>query len=142
LKLRFCAWRNDSYDGPNDIRLFAVYYDPQEHAQLAHSLGLQKSFLGVVSGYGSDDYNGRNNVVLTHEMLHTLGASDKFNPKTNQALSPLGFGEPERSPLYPQSHAELMAVRIPLSKNKSKMPNGLSQTLIGDATALEIGWIK
>ncbi len=105
-------------------------------------MGLQKGFLGVVNGYGRDDYNGRNNVVLTHEMLHTLGASDKYNPKTNQALYPLGFAKPERSPLYPQSTAELMAGRIPMRKNKSKMPNGLSQTLIGDATPLEIGWIK
>jgi hypothetical protein len=73
LHLRYWAWRNDSFDGPSDIRLFAVYYDPDEHPNLAHSLGLRKGFLGVVNGYGNNKYDGRNNVVLAHEMLHTLG---------------------------------------------------------------------
>lgn len=140
LRLRYWAWRNDSFDGPNDIRMFTVYYDPDEHPNLAHSLGLQKGFLGVVNGYGDAKYDGRNNVVLAHEMLHTLGASDKYNPQTNQALFPIGYADPERSPLYPQTHAELMAGRIPLSKNNSKMPNTIGQTLIGNLTALEIGW--
>ena len=140
LHLRYWAWRNDSFDGPSDIRMFTVYYDPDEHPNLAHSLGLQKGFLGVVNGYGDPNYDGRNNVVLAHEMLHTLGASDKYHPTTNQALFPIGYADPEQSPLYPQTHAELMAGRIPLSKNKSKMPNTVSQTLIGTATALEIGW--
>ena len=142
LHLRYWAWRNDSFDGPSDIRLFAVYYDPDEHPNLAHSLGLRKGFLGVVNGYGNNKYDGRNNVVWAHEMLHTLGASDKYHPTTNQALFPIGYADPEQTPLYPQTHAELMAGRIPLSENKSKMPDTIRKTLIGNWTALEIGWLR
>ena len=142
LRLRFWAWRNDSFDGPKDIRIFVAYYDPQEHATLAHSLGLQQGFLGVVNAYGDSDYDGRNNVVIAHEMLHTLGASDKYDPQTNAAQFPDGFAEPDRSPRYPQQLAELMAGRIPRSASESTMPNKLRETVIGQATAREIGWLK
>lgn len=142
LRLRLWAWRNDTFDGPADIRLFVVYYDPDARARLAHSLGLQKGFLGVVNAYGDPAYDGRNNVVLAHEMLHTLGASDKYDPRTNLAYFPTGFAEPERSPLYPQRRAELMAGRIPVNASEAKMPATLADTVIGRATALEIGWIE
>lgn len=142
LRLRLWAWQNDTFDGPSDIRLFAVYYDPDEHATLAHSLGLQKGFLGVVNGYGEASYEGRNNVVLAHEMLHTLGATDKYDPRTNRARYPEGFAAPERPSRYPQQHAELMAGRIPISASESKMPTNLAQTVVGRMTALEIGWIE
>ena len=35
-RLRFWAWRHDSFDGPKDIRIFVAYYDPDEHQKLAH----------------------------------------------------------------------------------------------------------
>lgn len=142
LRLRLWAWRNDTFDGPADIRLFAVYYDPRVRERLAHSLGLQKGFIGVVHGFGDREYDGRNNVVLAHEMLHTLGASDKYDRRTNEALFPLGFAEPDRSPLYPQRLAEIMAGRIPIAPGSSKMPRSLDDTAIGAATALEIGWVE
>jgi len=138
LRLRYRAWPNDSFDGPDDIRLFVVYYDPDEHCVLAHSLGLQQGFLSVMNGFGGEKYDGRNNVVLAHEMLHTLGASGRYDPRTNQALFPEGFAQPGRSPRYP----ELMAGRLPQSATKSKMPNSLKQIVIGRTSAVEIGWVK
>ncbi len=142
LRLRLWAWHHDTFDGPSDIRIFVVFHDPDEHAKLAHSLGLQKGFVGVVNAYADRKYDGRNNVVIAHEVLHTLGATDKYDPQTNQPYYPDGFAEPERSPLYPQKFAELMAGRIPLSKNDAKMPGKLTRTMIGRATATEIGWVK
>ncbi len=142
LRLRLWAWRNDTFDGPADIRLFAIYYDPDERTTLAHSLGLQKGFLGVVHGFGDPAYDGRNNVVLAHELLHTIGASDKYDPRTNEALFPIGFADPDREPLYPQRRAEIMAGRIPLAPGSGKMPRSLGDTVIGPATALEIGWVE
>ena len=142
LRLRWWAWRNDTFDGPSDVQLFAVYYDPDEHSTLAHSLGLQKGFLGVVNGFGKASYVGRNNVVLAHEMLHTLGASDKYDPRNNQAIFPEGFADPESPSQYPQKRAEIMAGRIPISNTESKMPTKLSQTVVGEMTAREIGWIE
>jgi len=45
-------------------------------------------------------------------------------------------------PRYPQRYAEIMAGRVPLGANRQEMPADLSQTLVGPATAREIGWIK
>jgi hypothetical protein len=115
-----------------------VYYDPDEHCVLAHSIGLQQGFLGVVNGFGSEKYDGRNNVVLAQEMLHILGASGRYDPRTNQALFPEGFAQPGRSPRYPQ----VMAGRIPQSATKSKMPNSLKQIVVRHTSAVEIGWVK
>ena len=115
-----------------------MYYDPDEHCVLAHSLELQQGFLGVVNGFDGEKYDGRNNVILAHEMLHTLGASGKYDPRTNQALFPKGFAQPGRSPRYP----EVMAGRTPQSATKPNMPNSLKQTIIGRTSAVEIGWVK
>ena len=142
LQLRFWAWRHDSFDGPKDIRIFVAYYDPDEHPTLAHSLGLQQGFLGVLNAYGNSEYDGVNNVVIAHEMLHTLGASDKYNPQTNEAQFPDRFAEPDRSPRYPQQLAELMAGRIQRSAGTSAMPNELRGTVVGQTSAREIGWLR
>jgi hypothetical protein len=55
---------------------------------------------------------------------------------------PDGFAYPEKSPRYPQDFAELMGGRVPMSETKAEIPNSLAQTLIGDRTAREIGWLK
>lgn len=141
LRLRYWAWRHETYDGPAQIRLFVVYHDPKEHPRLAHSFGLRKGHIGVVNAYGATDYEGRNNVVLTHELLHTLGATDKYDPATSQPIQPTGYAEPDRVPLLPQRLAELMGGRIPLTATKSRMPDSLAEAMIGPITAREIGWI-
>jgi hypothetical protein len=35
-----------------------------------------------------------------------------------------------------------MGGRVPMSEYKAEIPKSLAQTLIGDKTAREIGWIK
>jgi hypothetical protein len=44
--------------------------------------------------------------------------------------------------LYPQSFAELMGGRIPVSSTEATTPESLQQVLIGAKTASEIGWRK
>jgi hypothetical protein len=83
---------------------------------------------------------GSNDVVIAHELLHTLGATDKYEATSNQPRYPDGFAEPALEPRYPQRYAELMAGRIPLAANKARIPNSLQEVLIGPATAAEIGW--
>ena len=73
--------------------------------------------------------------------MHTLGAGDKY-ADNNLPLFPDGYADPDRSPLYPQIRAELMAGRIPISENESKMPRNLGKTVVGHSTALEIGWLN
>jgi hypothetical protein len=141
LKLRYWSWSHDNWNGPKpDIQMFVRYFDPSSSPRLAHSLGLQKGMLGVVNAFAHRKMSGSNNVVIAHELLHTVGATDKYNLKTHQPFYPLGFAEPERDPLYPQRWAELMAGRIPLSETKAVTPDSLDYVLIGKATAIEIRW--
>ncbi len=142
LSLRLWAWRVDNYQGPGDIKLFVLYYDPADHRQLDHSLGLQKGQIGVVKVFAARRDAPGNNVVIAHELLHTLGAVDKYDLATGQPLFPDGFAEPERNPLYPQELAEIMGALVPVAEGKIAMPEGLGQVVVGAATAREIGWVK
>ncbi len=141
LKLRYWAATHDTFDGPEpDVRMFVVYYDPQTHKRLNHSLGLQKGLIGVVNAFASKPLARRNNVVVAHEFLHTVGASDKYDPSTNLPLYPIGYAEPDRSPLHPQQRAEIMGGRIPIDRQRAVMPDSLADCVVGSATALEIRW--
>jgi hypothetical protein len=143
LQLRFWAWRNADYPGPRpDVRMFLLYHDPALVARVAHSLGLQKGLIGVVHVFASEEQANSNNVVITHELLHTVGASDKYDPATNQPRHPEGYAEPDREPLLPQSFAEIMGGRIPLSSEDAHIPSGLHEVVIGAATAREIRWLR
>lgn len=143
LQLRYWVMRTGwRYDGPPaDIRIFVRFHDVEKQTQLAHSLGLQKGLVGIVNAYASNDYAARNNVVIAHEVLHTLGATDKYNPDNGQPVYPDGFAEPQRSPLYPQYKAEIMGGRIPESDQRSRMPASLKTTMVGRITAREIRWL-
>ena len=143
LRMRYWAWRVDAPPGPApDIKLFVLYHDPALSPALPHSLGLQKGLLGVVHVFADAHMTGSNDTVIAHELLHTLGATDKYDLASDQPLRPDGFAEPNREPLYPQSFAELMAGRIPVSSTEAEQPASLQQVLIGPKTASEIGWKK
>ena len=143
LELRYWAYQNDTFSGPRpDIRIFLVYYDSNTHHKLRHSLGLEKGLIGVVNAFASRRYTARNNVVIAHELLHTLGATDKYDYASGQPIYPDGYSEPDNKPLYPQLSAEIMGGRIPLSKAESKMPSSLSRVVIGSKTAQEIRWLS
>jgi hypothetical protein len=143
LKLRYWASQHDAFSGnkPN-IRLFALYHDPARVQSLSHSLGLEKGMIGVAHVFASDRQAGANNIVLAHEMLHTLGASDKYDLATNLPLYPAGYAEPALTPRYPQASAEIMAGRTPLSATKAETPDDLTQAVIGAETARELRWLK
>jgi len=143
LRLRYWAFRNDNFDGPKpDVQMFVVYHDPDTHNTLRHSLGIQKGMIGVVNAYAGRSLAQRNNVVIAHEFLHTLGASDKYDRANNQPIYPDGYAEPDRTPLHPQRKAEIMAGRIPLSDHQAVMPKSFAASSIGAKTAHEIRWIN
>jgi len=143
LKMRYWAWRVDAPPGPApDIKLFVLYHDPAISPALPHSLGLQKGLIGVVHVFADAGMKGSNDTVIAHELLHALGATDKYDLASNQPLHPDGFAEPNREPLYPQSWAELMAGRMPISSTEAQTPESLQHVLIGPKTASEIGWKK
>jgi hypothetical protein len=92
--------------------------------------------------YAGANASGTNQVVLTHELLHTLGATDKYDRTTGAPLVPVGLGDPELSPLFPQTTAEIMAGRIAVSTADGVMPDSLGSVVVGPDTAREIGWTQ
>ncbi len=142
LQLRYWSWMHaDGIEPAPDIKMFVLYYDPQEHVRLPHSVGLQKGMLGIVHAFSSPRMAGSNRVVLAHELLHTLGASDKYDPASNLPLHPHGYAEPGRVPLHPQTKAEIMAGRVPVSETMAAIPADLEASVIGNLTAAEIRWV-
>jgi hypothetical protein len=143
LRLRHWAWSVDTYSGLSpDVRLFVIYYDPSTNDTLAHSLGLEKGMIGVVNAFASSAMAGSNNVVIAHELLHTLGATDKYDARTTQPRFPDGYARPDANPRYPQRFAEIMAGRVPVSASESTIPPSLNATVVGEATAREINWLE
>lgn len=141
LKLRFWAWRASGHvNEPEDIRMFVLYHDPALTPQVPHSLGLTKGLIGVVNAFAAPQMDGENAVVIAHELLHTVGASDKYLPGNDAPRFPDGYGDPHQVPLYPQRFAEIMAGRIMLSADRWQQAANLDEALIGPATALEIRW--
>lgn len=144
LKMRYWAWRTarENNDTSSNIQVFVQYHDPALTDRVAHSLGLQKGLVGVVNAFASRKLAGQNNVVIAHELLHTVGATDKYDPHNSLPLYPQGFAEPDRKPLYPQTWAEIMGGRIPISEQQAELPMSLGKTLVGPETAAEINWIR
>jgi hypothetical protein len=141
LKLRWFAWREATVSrAPPRVRLFVLYHDPTTLHTVPDSHGMQKGLIGVVHAFALRPMAGSNNIVITHELLHTLGATDKYDPRTGAPLFPIGFADPTRQPLYPQEEAEIMAGRRALSAQDAQMPAALSAVVVGPATAKEIRW--
>ena len=142
LKVRWWAYRNTDTVGPGpQVKMFLLYFDPAQSKRLAHSTGLQKGLIGRVNVFASGNMAKQNNVVIAHEFLHTLGATDKYDPATNQPLYPEGYADPDLKPLLPQRYAEIMAGRIPLSQTEAETPASLDDALVGSKTAQEINWL-
>jgi hypothetical protein len=106
------------------------------------SHGLQKGLVGVVHAFAVKEMAGSNNIVIAHELLHTLGASDKYQPATGAPEFPSGYGDPDQKPLYPQLNAEVMAVQRAMTANQFEMPVSLRNVVVGPVTAGEIRWTR
>ncbi|MEJ0086808.1 MAG: hypothetical protein WDO72_14070 [Pseudomonadota bacterium] len=142
LKVRLYARRNSHPPGraPPQIRIFVLFHDPAFTQAVPHSVGLQKGLVGVVHAYAEREMNQPNNVVIAHEILHTLGATDKYDPATLAPVFPFGYAEPALEPLYPQRLTEIMAGRRAVDAHTFEMPDSLADVRVGEATALEIRW--
>ena len=140
LKMRW--WAGSSTDAQDriepDVRIFVRYHKPDLTVVLENSVGLQKGMVGIVNGYANRRHRGTNNVIIAHEFLHTLGATDKYEPGSGQPIGPDGLGEPDLQPLFPQRYAEIMGGRIALAENDAVIPKSLKYAVIGALTASEI----
>jgi hypothetical protein len=144
LRLRYYAFRHADFAGraPARIRLFVLYHDAASQTRAPASHGLEKGLVGLVHGFADERLEGSNALVIAHELLHTVGARDKYDPATGLPSYPLGFPDPKQSPLYPQEDTEIMAGRRALSPTESEMPRSLAHVVVGPATALEVGWTR
>ncbi len=138
LKMRFWVASVTDDDIEPDVRIFLRYHSPDYDMPLENSVGIQKGMFGIVNAFASRQYRGSNSVIIAHEFLHTLGASDKYDPANGLPIAPHGLAEPGRSPLYPQRMAEIMGGRIALAANDAVIPTSLTQVIIGPETAREV----
>jgi hypothetical protein len=141
LKMRWWVWRMQRNDGliAADVQLFVFYHAQGVDSEMKMSVGMRKGMYGLVKAYTGKDMQAQNNVVIAHELLHVLGATDKYVFATGDPEFPFGYADPERQPLFPQTEAEIMGGRIPLSAYQSVTPVSLEQCRIGHKTAEEIG---
>lgn len=124
-----------------DITLFALYENGDQGGALDRSTALRKGMIAVARLFAQRRMHGSNQMIIAHELLHTLGASDKYDLASGQPLWPQGYAAPDSKPRHPQQRAELMAGRIPLGPDSAVVPASLAEVLIGPATAVEIGWL-
>jgi hypothetical protein len=139
LKLRVWVYRQSDQLLPQlgTVKLFVLYHAPRDGVALEHSLGLQKGLIGVVHAFADPGQAHQNHVVIAHELLHTLGATDKYDAEGRPAY-PQGFAEPELPREMPRRQAEIMAGRMVNAAGRLVMPSSLDQCVIGALTAHEI----
>jgi hypothetical protein len=142
LRMRWWSWlqgfKNDLVRP--DIQMFVLYHSLEANNEVGISVGMRKGRYGIVKAYAKESMNPRNLIVFTHEMLHVLGATDKYVLSTGEPLFPHGYADPKQQPLFPQTRAEIMGGRIPLNSFSSAMPDSLEDCRIGRQTAEEIGF--
>ena len=143
LRLRYYRHRMVAAVSPRpQIAMFLLYHDPALVSSVPHSAGLQRGLTAVVHVFASRSQEAQNRIVMAHELLHTFGATDKYDLATGLPQYPDGFADPQRLPRYPQQLAEIMAVKVPLTPTDARMPDGLEEECVGPVTAREIGWIR
>jgi hypothetical protein len=121
--------------------MFVLYQKGNSAGPMERSVGIQNGSYGVVNAVASRQMAARNRIIITHELLHILGASDKYDFRSGQPLAPEGLANPQQSPLYPQQRAEIMGARIATSAASWQRPATLKSCVIGSQTASEIGWL-
>ena len=142
LKMRWWSWRHGSQDDlvGDDIRMYILYQKQNSEGPLERSVGIKNGSYGLVNAVATREMAARNRVIIAHELLHILGATDKYDFYTGQPIAPDGLANPGLSPLYPQKFAEIMGGRIAVSAYRWRHPASLASCVIGTGTAAEIGW--
>lgn len=142
LDLRWWHWRLDAPVNNTDIVVVARFQSSSETELHLHSIGMPSPRLALVSLAADTQQHDQNLVVLTHEILHTIGANDHYAKQSGLPSWPAGYANPTQQPRYPQLVGELMAGRIPLSPALAREASSLNEIVIGPKTARDIGWSR
>lgn len=145
----FARWRwTRAIDAEADVRargldgrLYVVARPAEGDTQTVEGLSEQGGRVGIALVELDEEMVDFALFVATHELFHTLGASDQYGPD-GRAKDPGGFAEPDRRPRWPQRWAEVMARARPVAPGVEETPESLDELAVGDATAREIGWIR
>lgn len=126
--------------GDFDSRVYVAVRPPERaDRNLIEGVSENGGRIGTVSVELDDTMVDFALFVSAHELMHTLGATDKYDA-SGFAIVPDGLADPNASPLYPQARAEIMARGRPLDVGREIVPTRLSDLGVGPATAYEIGW--
>jgi hypothetical protein len=123
-----------------DSRLYLILRAPHDRSRsLVEGSSELGGRVGVARIELAEDAVDLGLFVVSHELFHTLGASDKYDAN-GHALIPDGLVEPERVPLYPQRYAEVMTRNLVVAVGSERPPDSLAELGVGVLTAREIGW--
>ena len=142
LKFRFFGLINmHKEDIGADSVMYLTYTNPEgAKGELERSTALERGRMGVINLYADD--KKFNSPIILHETLHTFGAQDHYDLFNGYPNFPLGFAEPDKKPLYPQTKSEIMGGYIPHNEQDFTMPQSLKEVVLRENTAKELGWIK
>ena len=140
LSIRWWHFRFHDQVNQPDIIVVARYHSPDELPQTMHSIAIAAQRLAVAKLIADEGSTAYNQVILAHEILHTVGAGDLYHPETGRPLYPEGYADPDQDPLHPQRKSEIMAGRIPVTPFRALQAADLDQAMIGPITASDIGW--
>ncbi len=138
LRLRWWSWQANRGQPMSTVQIYVLYSDTSGRV-LDASYGIKEALVGVVNTAADERAEDWTNLALTHELLHTLGATDKYLQGGYPAF-PDGFAQPDREPRTPQDRCEIMAGQIPTSGETFFQAPSVGHCVVGPRTAREIGW--
>lgn len=142
---RFTGELDERADVPSagfDSRLYLVVRPPASEARLfVEGQSEQGGRVGIAEAELDVSMAPFVLFVAAHELMHTLGASDKYDAR-GRARVPDGLAEPELVPRYPQRYVEIMARNRPVAPDREEPPSSLDELRVGAVTAAEIGWLS
>ncbi len=125
-----------------DSRIYVVVEPGQlTRSSLVEGFGEPRGRIGVARVELSVETVDLALFVATHELFHTLGATDKYDASGRTSL-PFGLPEPDLVPLFPQRYVEVMARNRVVSESGEVPPQSLGELRVGRLTAEEIGWLR
>ncbi|HLU47114.1 MAG TPA: hypothetical protein VK116_03490 [Planctomycetota bacterium] len=139
LRHRFAELRHQH--GIDTVTLFLCVVAESDPASCGRALALPEDGFAVIYTSLEPRVRDRAASVIAHELCHLLGASDKYDDN-GRARFPDGYANPRRAPLFPQDHAEIMALARPRGRGESEVAMRLEDCIVGEATARELGWAK
>jgi hypothetical protein len=128
--------------GAYDSRIYVAARPPaSEEREMVEGESEEGGRVGVVEVELDDSMSDFALFVATHELFHTLGATDKYDD-AGRTLIPEGLADPSCVPRFPQACAEVMARNRPVDIGVEVPPESLEELAVGPATAAEVGWSR